>query len=141
MKKLQIAFLLLITILLFYPMSGFSDIVLVVNKEVEENTLSKEEIKQIFLRNKTRWKNEGLIEFVIQDEGTTHKEFLKTYVGRSSKQYIMTMRQLVFLGKGDFPKKFQTDRELIEYIAANKNTIGYVENDNVNDTVKKILVK
>ena len=141
MKKSQVAFILLVIIFLFFPLSAFSEIVLIANKNVEENSLSKEEVKNIFLGNKKKWSNNNMIQFVIQKKGPVHKDFLKAHIGRSEQQYRMTLRQMVFLGKGNLPKECNSDKEMIEYVAKTDNAIGYVESNSVNDTVKKMAVK
>ncbi len=141
MKNYCLPVFMLVTALLFAHSSAFSEVVIVANKTVGETSLSKEEIKNIFLGDKTKWPNNKMINFVIHESGPIHIEFLRTYIRRSQQQYKTTMKQRVFLGKGHFPKTFKSDKELIDYIAATENAIGYVEKSSVNDSIIEIDIK
>ena len=107
---------------------------------MHENSLSKDEVKDIFLGKKVQWQNNSKIHFVISRDLDLHKSFLKTYIKRSPKQFRAYWRQMVFTGKGTSPKSFPSEKELLEYVSNNGGAIGYVEKNVATDAVKTIQV-
>ena len=82
MKKLNFLVatrVILVLMVLMIPSLLFAgEVVLVANKNVPDNDLAKDEIKAIFLGNKTKWSDDTRITFVIN----TSKEaqsFLSDY--------------------------------------------------------------
>ncbi len=142
MKRYKTSLIFMVIILLFICTPASSEVVFIVNKNVViENSIPIAEIRNIFLGNIAKWKNDKMIKIVILKTGETHYNFLKNYVNRSPQQYMMTLRRQVFLGKGSFPKTFKSEKELIDYVAKTENTIGYAERENVTDQVIIIEVK
>lgn len=121
--------------------SSYGEIFIVANKSVSAETLSAIDIQKIFLGNKTKLKDKTKISFVLQKPGETHKEFLKTYIKRSTAQFKNYWRQMVFSGKGRTPKSFATEEELIKFLSETKSTISYVSKAPSNENVKIIHIK
>lgn len=51
--------------------------------------------------------------------------FLEQYIRKKKKAYTRLWHMMVFTGKSLAPKEFKTEEELYEFIAKNKNIIGY----------------
>ncbi len=121
--------------------AALGEVVIIANKNVPVDTLSKKDVKKIYLGTKTKWKDSSRIGFVILKSGPVHEEFIQTYFKRSSRQFSCYWKQMVFTGKGDFPKYFDTDEEVIKFLESSDGAIGYVSADKVSDKVKQIKVE
>ena len=121
--------------------AAFAEVLIIANKDVMETTLTKEDIKEIFLGKKVQWKDKSKIRFVILKGGDLHSEFLKTYLQRSSSQYLNHWRKMLFTGRAEPPKKFNTSAELITYVTETSGAIGYMNARNGAINVNIIKVK
>jgi len=99
---------------------------IIVNKNVLDSALSKEDVQKIYTGDKTKWNNNETIVLSVLSDGDIHDRFLKEFVGRSSSQFKTTWKQLMFTGKGKVPKKCETIPEIVEFVSKNGNAIGYV---------------
>ncbi|MFZ5568838.1 MAG: substrate-binding domain-containing protein [Thermodesulfobacteriota bacterium] len=116
-----------------YPSASVGEVLIIANSNLPGDSISREDIKDIFIGNKTTWQNEQ-ITFVIQDEGETHKEFLQNYVKRTPAQYSRFWKKQIFTGKGRKPRTFKNEEGLIEYVAGTDGAIGYISTDSVGKT-------
>ena len=119
-------------------LAGDDAVVLIGHKNVPAKLL-KEEVKQIFLGNKTRWADDAKITFVILNDKETYKLFLKDYVGRTYPQYQNYWKQQVFNGKGRMPLAFKDPAELIDFLAHTPGSIGFARSDDVSPDQVNIL--
>jgi ABC-type phosphate transport system substrate-binding protein len=118
-----------------------ADIAVVANKNVSQSSLSKDNLKAIFLGQTTAWGNGAKIEFVtLKDSSEIHEEFLKQYVDKSTSQFSNFWKQQVFTGKGRMPKQFDSESKLIEYVSATDGAIGYVSGKAAKGSAKVISI-
>ncbi|MBN1382386.1 MAG: substrate-binding domain-containing protein [Deltaproteobacteria bacterium] len=117
-----------------------ADIAVIVNKNVTQDTLSEDNLKDIYLGRTTAWQNGTKVEFVIlNDQLGIHEDFLKKYIGRSSAQYRNFWKKQVFTGKGRMPKQFDSEGKLLEYVSTTDGAIGYVLADTAKESSVKVL--
>ncbi|MFO7559209.1 MAG: substrate-binding domain-containing protein [Desulfobacterales bacterium] len=139
MKKLLY---LLLIVVIFFGFSGtgaFADVAVIANKNIPENSLSNSEIKKISLGKIVKWPDNTPVHFVTL-EGDIHREFLKTYIKRSTSQYKNHWRKMIFTGKGCEPKCFKTEAELIQYVSQTDGAIGYIGQRTGTENVKVLEV-
>ncbi len=118
---------------------AFAGILIVTNKGVGRSELTKDEIRRIFTGKMFRWSDGAKINVVIlRRDSEVHKEFVKTYTGKSSSQFERWWRNIAFTGKGSIPKSFRTEKELLDYIIKTDGSIGYVSMENRNVEVNII---
>lgn len=120
--------------------SGPGDIVIVCNKDVPVNSLTKDEVKSIFLGEKVKWDDSHKITFVLLMT-ETHDRFLEKYIGTNASQYLQYWKKMIFTGKAGSPKSFKEPDKLIEYIAGAEGAVGYIPSEAYNDKVKTISVR
>ncbi len=117
------------------------DFIIIANKNVPVDSLSVVEVKNIFLGNKTKWRNGNKIVFVTLRDGVAHKKFIRTFLKRNPSQFKNYCMRMLFTGKGVIPKSFPTDDTAINYISKNENVIGYISKEvNGGDNIKVISV-
>lgn len=144
MKKLNFLVatrVILVLMVLMIPSLLFAgEVVLVANKNVPDNDLAKDEIKAIFLGNKTKWSDDTRITFVIN----TSKEaqsFLSDYLGKTPFQFDNYWKYQAFTGKGMLPRSFVNEKELLYYVENTLGAIAYVSKSAPMAGVKMINVK
>jgi ABC-type phosphate transport system substrate-binding protein len=104
-----------------------------------EDTLTRDEVKQIFLGRKTRWGDDNKIVFVIYNEKEVYDTFLKEYVNKTIFQYTNYWKKQVFTGKGRMPKSFKTCEEVMEFVSATEGSISFVSAGDVDMNLVSIL--
>ncbi len=127
--------------LLFSSVVFAGDVALVANDAVAEASLNQKDVKKIFLGKKTRWENGDKIIIVTLDDGVSHEQFVKDFVGKTPSQYKKYWKKLTFTGKGKAPKSFKSEDELAAYVAETAGAIGYLAPATASDKTKIIDVK
>lgn len=117
-----------------------SQILIIANKNLPIDSLTKDQIKNIFLGTTTRWQDKSTITFVTLQKNDVHKIFVRKYTNKSSDQFRAFWRRQLFTGKGKIPKTYKTEQALIQFIAQTKGSIGYVSKSADIDNVKLIKV-
>lgn len=59
-------------------------------------------------------------------DGPAHESFCLELLSRRPDQFLALWRRLVFSGAARMPPRFKTEEELVAFVAATKNAIGYV---------------
>ncbi len=114
-------------IVYLFPASvAYADVFIIGNKNIANNELSIKEIQEIFLGKQKRWADNKEIKIVLMNKPEIHKEFVEKHIHRSSNQFKNWWFNRVFTGKDRFPKAFDTEKELMEYISKTDEAVGYV---------------
>ena len=100
------------------------EIVVIAHKGLA-TSLSKEEIKQIFLGQKTRWDDNSVIRFVIYAEENIYAAFLKDYIKKTPFQFNNYWKKQVFTGKGIMPKMFKDPQKVVEFVSKTEGAISF----------------
>ena len=116
------------------------DVIVIVNKSVSESSLDQKFIKSIYLGKKTSWNDGSNITFVVLN-GDVHDTFLKKYVGKKASQFNAFWKKQIFTGKGIPPKKLDSEKAMVEFVAQTPGAIGYVSANAKVANVKTITVK
>ena len=117
------------------------DILIICNKNVSQDALSRDELQQIFLGRKTRWSDDQNIRFAVMKSGDIHQDFLKKMLDKTSSQYEAFWKKLIFSGQGKAPVSFATSEEILAYVAATPGAISYVPPNVSQENVKVVTVK
>jgi len=133
-------FSLLFQLIVFISFANAEDVLIIANKDVPADSLSKNEIRSIFLGEKIKWDNDSKITFVIL-KTEDYEGFLREYLGNTAAQYLNYWKKMVFTGKSKSPKSFKDTESLIGYIAETGGSVGYLPSSAYNDKVKIISVK
>ena len=120
-----------------------STVVVIVNKDVAETTMTQKDIEAIFLGKKTKWDNKAKITILTLKSGDVHTAFVTDYVNSTAAKFKSHWKKQVFTGKADAPDDFKTEKEMIEKVSKTKGAIGYVSVEFLNknpDLVKNLVV-
>jgi ABC-type phosphate transport system substrate-binding protein len=72
-----------------------------------------------------------------QGDGT-REAFNNSVLGKSESQYSAFWSKLVFTGRGTPPEMVASQEEMVKLVGTNPNTIGFVDESLVNDSVKVV---
>ncbi len=137
---MQVKAIITLTLLAILALPVFSkaeseSVLVITNGSVEVSSLERDDIKKIFLGQKTTWNDGSKIIFVVQDRTKAGDIFLKTYLQRTASQYDNYWKKQVFTGKGRAPYSFSSNQELVEFVSRTPGAIGYVlDTTNTGDT-------
>lgn len=112
----------------------------IVNKSVQQDTLSKSEIKSIFLGDRLVWPNGEEIYLVTHRNPDIQSEFAKTYIQKTESQFSRYWRAVMFSGKGMIPKAFSTNKEIIRFVTNTKGAIGYISPQIITKDIKNVTI-
>ncbi|MBB1384157.1 phosphate ABC transporter substrate-binding protein [Pseudoalteromonas sp. SG45-5] len=132
MKKLMLA-----GVLSLCSVSVFAEVAVIINPS-NTSTIDIDAIKKIYLGKNKSFDNGTKVSPVDQNGTAVADEFNDKVVGKSSSQINAYWSKLVFTGKGTPPGKLDSDQAVIDFVAANKDAIGYIDSAKVSDKVKVI---
>jgi len=101
-------------------------VVIIGNRTLPFDTISKKDLVAIFKQKKTIWENNEKLHIVLLEGGKIHKLFLWTYLRKTPIQYTLYWKKLVFTGKGNIPITFRTEKNLMKHVALTGGAIGYI---------------
>ena len=134
--------LFLVCLLASFAAWSQEQIVVVANRDVSANEVSRVYLRSVFgMRTRTWPDNEPVRVFVLQDNHPSHEMFTKTIL----KTFPYNLRKIwdrrVFSGTGQYPTQVNSTREMYELVATVKNAIGYLPADEIGDDVKVLELK
>jgi len=123
------------------PEASAADVIIICNKDVSESSLSKSDLKNIFLGKKRAWDNGYKVTFVTLKTGDAHKYFCRNYLNKSTAQFMSHWKKMMFTGKGQMPKAFEKEQEVINFVAKTDGAISYVSANITSAQIKVLAVK
>jgi ABC-type phosphate transport system substrate-binding protein len=137
-KMIRFSLGVLIGLLMLNGPAEAQEIALIAHKNVTA-TLTQDEVQQIFLGQKTRWKDGATITFAIFAEENTFTTFLKDYIKKTAFQYNNYWKKQVFTGQGRMPKTFPDGQALIDFVAETEGAISFARLQDVDPKRVNVL--
>ncbi len=134
-------FVMFVALLVVTDSTASAKIKLIVNKSVTIDSISKNDLREIFMGKKTRWSNNEKIRFIVLNSGKNHKTFLKNFIRQSPSQFQLYWKRQLFTGKGRLDNVTDSEEHIVEFVANTQGGIGYVSTDTATEGVKIISVK
>jgi len=102
--------------------------------------LSKAQVADIFLGRTSRFPDGSQAVPIDQIEGAAVRdEFYRELTGKSPAQIKAYWSKIIFTGRGQPPREVLNSAELKKLIAHNPHIIGYMEQSQVDDSVKVLF--
>lgn len=136
MKKL-----IVILFLFMFISTAYGEVMIVSNKTVPNSSISKQDIKDIFLGKKLYWEDNTRIIVATMTQSEANTTFLKTYLNQTAKQYDSYWEKKLFTGDKNAPKRFKTPKLMLEYIASTPGSIGFLDSTTPPQNVKIHVVE
>lgn len=129
---------LILNVLILFSASAFSEIAVIVHPG-NSSELSNTDISRIFLGKKKSFPDGSDAIPIDQKEGqAVRSAFVTTILKKNEQQIKAYWAQLLFTGKGTPPKEVSTGNDVKILVSKNPALIGYIDAENVDDTVKVV---
>jgi ABC-type phosphate transport system substrate-binding protein len=117
-----------------------ADVVAVVSSKSSITTLTKNQVIDIFLGRRIRFPDGSPALPIDQAEGSAMRdEFYDRFANMSPALIKAFWSKIIFTGRGRPPPAVATSAEAKKFVAANVNTIGYIDRSMVDSDVKVVL--
>ena len=132
-----------VLILLILPIQAQQEMSfkIIINQNNPTDSLTKSQISKLFLKKVTQW-DSGYKVFPVDltENNDARRDFSMKIHGKAVSAIKSYWQQQIFSGRSVPPPEKISDREIIEYISANANAIGYVSKDADINNVKVLNV-
>ncbi len=119
-----------------------ADVVAVVSAKNPVTTLSKNQIVDIFLGKANRFPDGREAVPIDQNQGSAaRREFYFKFADKSPAQIKAFWSKIIFTGRGQPPPELSNGIEVKKFIAKHPDAIGYIEQNQVDDSVKVIRTR
>jgi ABC-type phosphate transport system substrate-binding protein len=99
----------------------------IVNSANPVGPLKAADVSKLFLRKQTKWTNGQTVQPVDQAESAaSRRKFSQAVHGMDVPSVKSFWQEVVFAGRGEPPLEKPSDAEVVAYVKANPNAIGYV---------------
>lgn len=133
----QLKYLFILGYLFFSP-SAFAH-ALIINPHTPTAELSRNSIRAIFAMRTPQWSDGTPVHvFVLADNHPLHTSFCKESLGMFPYQLRRIWDRQVFSGTGIAPTTVKSIAEMRERVANTAGAIGYIQPDQVNESVIQI---
>ena len=139
MKKLLYALVLAASASIFAG-QAIAQVIVIANPSVKASEVSKNDLKDVFTGASTSLGGGSVVPILLK-AGTAHEEFLQVYIGKNDTAYRAGWRSLVFSGQASMPRSLDSDTEVVEFVAHNAGTIGYIGKATPHEGVKVLAVR
>lgn len=102
------------------------DVHLALSSNIPLASLSQKELAAIFLGQKRHWEDGTRVKIAILKSAASQDRFLGAVAGRTPGQYWAHWRNIVFSGRGVMPKIFNSEKEVLEYLAQEEGVVGQI---------------
>jgi ABC-type phosphate transport system substrate-binding protein len=113
--------------------------VVIANEGVSADTIAKRELQKIFLGRSTQFGGQKLV-VVTLGNGSSHEAFTQDYLQMTPQQFTNHWRKIVFSGTGKEPRAFDSEAELVAFVARTPGAIGYISSGTSHSGVKTLDV-
>jgi len=115
--------------------------ILIVNSGNGSAKVSKKNLKKMMLGKAKKWEGGEKVVLATLTGGKVHEAFIKKFAGKTAKQFTNYWRKMVFSGKGKMPKSFDSEEELVAFVAETDGAVGYIDSATAQSGVKAIAIK
>jgi ABC-type phosphate transport system substrate-binding protein len=117
-----------------------AQVVAVVSAKSTVTSLSQSQVTDIFLGKANRFPNGVQAAPIDQRDGSLARdEFYTKLAGKTPAQLKSYWVKIIFTGRGQPPPEVENSTEVKKRLAANPAAIGYIEQDQVDDSVRVVL--
>jgi len=118
-----------------------ADLVVVANSSVKPICIKPADLREIFLGERSSLPDGSKVIPVLLRSGRIHEAFLTTYLGKSEGSLEAGWRRMVFTGRGLMPRTFDSEADLLDYVAKTPGALGYAGGTGGRPGVKILTVK
>jgi ABC-type phosphate transport system substrate-binding protein len=119
--------------------TALADILIIANRDVPDAELSRKDVGKMFLGKLRQWSDHSKVNPVTPRVPDVREAFFREYLNKSVAKYNAYWKRMIFTGRGVPPKAFETEAELVEYVAETGGAIGCVSSEGIPDGSKSMI--
>jgi len=124
----------------FWVQAANAEVVVVVSAKSSVASLTKDQVSDIFLGKSATFPNgEQVIPIDLGEGAAQRDEFHSKFTGKSANQLKAYWSKMIFSGRATPPKEVPNASDGKRLIAANPNSIGYIDKSAVDGSVKVVF--
>jgi len=113
--------------LLFYVARAQAGVTVIVHPTNAVESITKAKIADLFLKRVTRWENGRAVIPVDQSEKSAARAaFTRDLLGKEVSWVKSYWQKMIFSGRATPPAELSSDSQILDFIRANADAIGYV---------------
>ena len=142
MKRLAMIWLIVAAAVLTPLPAGAASYQVIVNKANPIDSITKDDLADIYLKKTTRWRNGRAATPVDQaDRNSIRSDFDLAILGKEVAWVKSYWQRMIFSGRSTPPAELSTNAEVVEFVGSNPDAVGYVESGaSLGDSVKVLKV-
>lgn len=118
------------------------DLVVIVNPEVPVAHLSRRDLLDYFSLRQGVWSNGVPVRIMaLAKDDPHHLQFCRTHLDIFCYRLEWLWSRHLYAGFGSGPQRFDTVEALRAAVSATPGAIGYIEEEDLNDQVKRLVVE
>lgn len=122
--------------------TAWAEVVVVVSTQNPTETLSRAELRDIYLGRLNRLSNGAAVEPVDQRESSpAYSEFYRHYLEMSPSQIKAHRSKLIFTGRGQPPALVTDDSAMVNTIATSPLAIGYLDSSAIDERLRVVSIE
>lgn len=120
--------------------TAFAEIAVIIHTSNGNASLTKSQVKAIYLKKKKTFPNSTPVIPCDQPEGSgIRNNFIKEALNKNQRQLTAYWTKRIFSGKGTPPEVIGGDEEIKAWVAKTPNALGYIDASAVDSSVKVLL--
>jgi len=130
----------LIVLTALFSSSVMAELAVIVDPSVKLDAITAGQLQRLYLHKAERYPDGVELQPIDQKSGSERqREFANKVLGKSPTDLSRYWSRRMFSGKGHPPREYAGDTEVIQAVTATPGTIGYVDAQAVDDSVKVLL--
>ncbi len=118
-----------------------AELVVIVNKDNPATAIRAAELRMIYNGGKRTFQHGVSVQPAnLAPENPVGKIFFANVLHIAAESYRLFWVRMIFSGKGRPPVEFETEQEAINFVAANKGGLAFVDSSNATDAVKTVTI-
>ncbi len=118
-----------------------AELVVIVNKDNPATTIRAAELRMIYNGGKRTFHHGVSVQPAnLTSENPVGRDFFANVLHIDAESYRLFWVRMIFSGKGRPPVEFETEQEAINFVAANKGGLAFVDSANATNAVKTVKI-
>ncbi|MCO6413849.1 MAG: phosphate ABC transporter substrate-binding protein [Thiogranum sp.] len=139
MKK-NVATFLALTVAGMLSQASQAELAVVVAPSVNVDSISLDQLERLYLDKSVSGLQGAKLTPVDHKQGSAQRqEFAQKVMGKTERELASYWSRVMFSGKGQPPRQYSSDAEVIEQITADPGKVGYIDGASVTEGTKVIL--
>ncbi len=112
---------------------------MIVNATNQTTELTQRQLVNLYM-GRTQYYPDGMLALPVDQapDSAARQIFYKTLVGKSVAEVNAYWAKLLFTGRASPPRALMDPETVLQVVRENRNAIGYIESEYVDDTVKVV---